>query len=49
MRPAPVRADERHVEALLDAALDMTFPASDPIAVYVLAEQLAAGDERRSC
>ena len=48
-RPASVEALERHVEALLDQALDMTFPASDPLAVFVLAEELADAGEREGC
>ena len=26
---------EDHIDRMLDAALEMTFPASDPIAVYI--------------
>lgn len=30
-----MRADEDRLNNALDAALEMTFPASDPIAVYI--------------
>jgi nucleotide-binding universal stress UspA family protein len=29
------KAAEDHIDDALDAALEMTFPASDPIAVYI--------------
>ena len=52
--PAPQRGmdhmkdmAEAHLERLLDLALEETFPASDPVAVFTAAEALteAAGTE----
>ncbi len=47
--PAPLtgmdqvkNAAEDHFERLLDQALEETFPASDPVAVYIAAEALTA-------
>jgi hypothetical protein len=38
-------AAEDHVERLLDRALEETFPASDPVAVFSAAEALAEAAE----
>ena len=35
MQSAPQAVVARHIEELLDEALEETFPASDPIAVHV--------------
>src|SRR5687768_9751193 len=35
---------EDHIDRMLDAALDMTFPASDPIAVYIREPRIGSPD-----
>ena len=45
----PLEANAAHLEALLDAALADSFPASDPIAVWIddgTAPYTEAGEER---
>ena len=41
---------EDHIDRMLDSALEMTFPASDPISVYIpeidVAEDKAADGEK---
>ncbi|HET6223876.1 MAG TPA: hypothetical protein VFE11_16995 [Dongiaceae bacterium] len=46
---AAAEDDRRHLEALLDAALEATFPASDPVAVATphLPEEAAKRSSRR--
>jgi hypothetical protein len=51
IRPQSAAAedDRRHLEALLDAALEATFPASDPVAVATphLPDEVAKKSSRR--
>jgi hypothetical protein len=47
-KPAPKKtepsANKKHREALLDEALDETFPASDPVAMIEPAPEAPEGD-----
>jgi hypothetical protein len=47
-KPSRDSAGARHTEALLDDALRMTFPASDPIALAVDTEPARPGKEKSS-